>query len=144
MIPSKLTHLAHRATCVASLSSPATSTAAATAHRSTQCVAARARRPHQRRHSSSKASCPPENSASGGKPAPATKEAAAELSAPEPSQKGTKRIPRTKRSRPATAAKPEDQFAGLPAVPGTQHINYAGMISRISAIVFLNTNSLQT
>jgi len=127
MISSKLTHLAHRASCVASISSPASSTAAATAHRSTQCAAARARRPHQRRHSSSKASCPPENSASGGKPAPATKETAAELSTPESTQKGTKRIPRTKRSRPATAAKPEDQFAGLPAVPGTQHINYADL-----------------
>ncbi|CZT22784.1 uncharacterized protein RCC_08490 [Ramularia collo-cygni] len=126
MISSKLTHLAHRTSCVASISSPASSTAAATAHRSTQCAAVRARRPHQRRHSSSKASCPPENSATGGKPTPATKETA-ELSNPETTQKGNKRIPRTKRSRPATAAKSEDQFAGLPAVPGTQHINYADL-----------------
>lgn len=128
MFSSKLNHLAHRASCVAALSaqSSATVTATATAHRSTHCVAARARRPHQRRHSSSKASCPPENSASGGKPAPATKEPA-ELDTAESNHKGTKRITRAKRARPAAAAKPEDQFAGLPAVPGTQHINYAGM-----------------
>lgn len=140
MFSTKLTHLAHRASCAAALSAPSSSTAAATAHRSTQCVAARARRPHQRRHSSSKASCPPENSPSGGKPAPATKEETAELSNPDSNQKGTKRIPRTKRSRPTAAAKPEDQFAGLPAVPGTQHISYGGGIERTLEIVAGSAN----
>lgn len=143
MFSTKLNHLAHRVSCVAALSAQSSSSATATAHRSTQCAAARARRPHQRRHSSSKASCPPENSASGGKPAPATKEPAAELSTPETSQKNTKRITRTKRSRPAAVAKPEDQFAGLPAVPGTQHINYAGTILCVFELLIRSTDQLQ-
>ncbi|KAF2169885.1 hypothetical protein M409DRAFT_20299 [Zasmidium cellare ATCC 36951] len=122
MFSNKLTRAAHRATAAAINSSTAAS-------RSTTCIAAR--RTHQRRHSSSKASCPPDSNTSGGKPAPATKASNVEedkshISPPTSQQRGGKRVSRPKRSRSVGSAdKVEDQFAGLPAVPGTQHLSYA-------------------
>lgn len=123
MFSNKLTRAAHRATSAALNSSTAAS-------RSTTCIAAR--RTHQRRHSSSKASCPPDSNASGSKPAPATKasnveEGKSHISPPTSQQRGSKRLSRPKRSRTVGSAdKAEDHFAGLPAVPATQNLSYAG------------------
>lgn len=123
MFSTKVTRVAHRATCATANNS------SATAHRSTSCLATR--RSHQRRHSSSKTSCPPASSASGGKPAPAAKATGEKspLADPTTQQRGQKRVGNktSKKARTGTAAaKPEDQFAGLPAVPGTQHIDERG------------------
>ncbi|EME49764.1 hypothetical protein DOTSEDRAFT_164431 [Dothistroma septosporum NZE10] len=121
MFSTKLTRVATRATCAAPI--PTASTAA---QRTSSCIAAR--RPHQRRHSSSKTSCPPENSPSGAKPAPATKasggaDGEAPIAEPTSQQRTPKRISRTKRSpRAAAVDKAENQFAGLPSVPSTQHM----------------------
>lgn len=123
MFSNKLTRAAHRATSAALNSSTAAS-------RSTTCIAAR--RTHQRRHSSSKASCPPDSNPSGGKPAPATKASNVEedkshISSPTSQQRAGKRLSRPKRSRSVGSAdKADDHFAGLPAVPRTEHLSYAG------------------
>lgn len=128
MFSTKLTRVAHRATCNASISTASSTAAQRTA--ASACIAAR--RPHQRRHSSSKASCPPENSPSGAKPAPATKassgpEEKAPIAEPTSQQRTPKRISRTKRSpRAAAAEKVENRFAGLPSVPSTQHLEKNG------------------
>ncbi|SMQ45827.1 unnamed protein product [Zymoseptoria tritici ST99CH_3D7] len=120
MFSTKAVRVAHRASCAAAISSASSSSTSA--HRSPPCVATR--RSHQRRHSSSKASsCPPESNPNDTKPAPATK-ASAELAGSDPQNKASKRINKTKRSRAAAdVGKLGDQFAGLPAVPGTQHLN---------------------
>ena len=127
MYSSKLTRVAHRAT------SAAANNSSATAHRSTSCLATS--RSHQRRHSSSKASCPPDSSASGSKPAPDAKAGREKSPLDAPAQqRGQKRVSSktSKKARTSAAAKSEDQFAGLPAVPGTQHINERGKLTYLS------------
>ncbi|KXT02717.1 hypothetical protein AC578_5456 [Pseudocercospora eumusae] len=125
MFSSKLARVANR-TCAAATGASSSSTC--TAHRATQCLTVR-RQTHQRRHSSSKASsCPPDSNASGGKPAATAKGTAADGSNPiaEPAsqQRSGKKVSRPKRSRHNTDEhKVPDHFAGLPAVPGTQHID---------------------
>lgn len=123
MFSKSLARAANR-TCAAAAGSSTCTTSAV--QRTTQCLAAR-RQPHQRRHSSSKASssCPPGDPASDGKPVAEEKAAIADSTAQEQQQqqpqRGTKRVTRSKRSRPAGVPdKQEDQFAGLPAVPGMQ------------------------
>ncbi|KAI5369231.1 putative mitochondrial mRNA-processing protein COX24 [Septoria linicola] len=123
MFSKSLSRAANR-TCAA-VAGSSTSSSSTAAQRTAQSLAAR-RQPHQRRHSSSKtsssSSCPPENAASDGKPAPAAKAVAEEKGAiadPTSQQRGAKKVTRTKRSRPAGVPdQQEDQFAGLPAVPG--------------------------
>lgn len=132
MFSTKLARVANR-TCAAATT--ASNSSSSTAQRATQSLAAR-RQPHQRRHSSSKtSSCPPDSNAGGGKPAAAAKGAAADGSTPitEPAgqHKTGKKVSRAKRSRPnGVEHKVPDQFAGLPAVPGTQHIDHSGMVKR--------------
>ncbi|CAK4030601.1 Hypothetical predicted protein [Lecanosticta acicola] len=134
MFSTKLSRVANRATCAAAHNP------SATAHRSTSCLATR--RSHQRRHSSSKASCPPDSSPSGGKPAPATEAASGktEPAGSQTSQRGQKRVSskssKKARTAAAAAAKSEDQFAGLPSVPGTQHIDERDL--RISSFFALH------
>ncbi|KXT10434.1 hypothetical protein AC579_7877 [Pseudocercospora musae] len=122
MFSSKLARVANR-TCAA-----ASSSSTCTAQLATQCLTAR-RQTLQRRHSSSKASsCPSDSNASGGKPAATAKGTAANgsnhIAEPASQQKSGKRVSRPKRSRHNTDEhKVPDHFAGLPAVPGTQHID---------------------
>lgn len=102
------------------------SAAAGTSSSTTSAVCFTARRQHhQRRHSSSKtSSCP-----TGRKAAAEEKAGIAEATTTTQSQqqRGAKRVTRPKRSRStAVPDKQEDQFAGLPAVPG-MHMSNSGM-----------------
>ncbi|PPJ54156.1 hypothetical protein CBER1_01063 [Cercospora berteroae] len=126
MFSKSLARAANR-TCAAVAGPGSSSTTAV--QRTTQCLAAR-QQPHHRRPSSSSSkasSCPPENAASDGKPAPAAKPVAEEkavMTEPASQQRGNKKVTRAKRSRTtAVPDKQEDQFAGLPAVPG-MHMQY--------------------
>lgn len=132
MFSTKLSRAAHRAT-----SSP---TAAAITTCSTACAG---RPAHQRRPSSSKASCPPDNNAA--KAAPAAKADGAETSeAPVSGRReqkssskgrargGYRRVGQSSSDK-QVAAEPVDQFAGLPSVPSTQGLDTKGMISLSSA-----------
>lgn len=138
MFTSKLSRVAHRAT--ATTLAPANVSALSTA----PCLASTAqRKPHHRRHSSSKVSGPPE---SGSKPAPAAKAPAEErrVQATEPQKENEKpaprRLSRPKRSternpqkqKAATAeSEAQDQtYAGLPVVPDVRHIVDKGKVPR--------------
>ena len=130
MFSSTFARAAHRAppVPVAAVSSTSSATAA---HRSSQCLANRPT--HQRRPSSSKASCPPDSS----KPAPAAKAAASDnatqssASAPSQPPRSIKRIGRNKRFHglPLKSKAPTNQWEGLPAVPGVQHLKEKGTTS---------------
>ena len=128
MFSKSLARAANRS-CAQAATGTSTSTTSAAA-----CFTAR-RNHHQRRHSSSKASsCPPGHAANDGKAAAEEKAAIAEPTTQEShqpqQQRGAKRVTRTKRSRPAAVPdKQEDQFAGLPAVPGMHMSNSGTLIS---------------
>lgn len=118
MFSSKLTRVAHRATTISNATpSPAQRTAS-------QCfaTASQQRRPHQRRHSSSKASCPPDSS---NKPAPAA-ENSTQASGPEKTPKRTSRLKRTQVEKTAKGKEEANQFAGLPTVPDTKNVGEKG------------------
>ena len=137
MFSTKLTRAAHRATT--------SSTAAISNHTSTTCISClTTQRPnHQRRQSSSKTSCPPDNTSS--KPAPTAKASASEESEKvqassleqQPSQSrsgkgrsrgGYKKVGQVDNaSKKAVPAEPIDQFAGLPSVPSIQNVDARGM-----------------
>lgn len=139
MFSTKLTRVANRAT--SSTASFSTQPSAAAAQRSSQCIASRPT--HQRRPSSSKASCPPDSSkpAPAAKPAPTAKAAAAtaqgeQSPAASAQPRRTKRAARLGRglhtslpqrvrggSKDAVVA---DQWAALPAVPGLSHLTKRG------------------
>ncbi|KAK4546919.1 hypothetical protein LTR36_001651 [Oleoguttula mirabilis] len=129
MFSTRLTRVTQRATTSAAAIPSPTSTAA---HRTTQCLAAKPG--HQRRPSSSKASCPPDSD----KPAPAAKAAAASAdlkpsqapaSASAPPLRKTKRTTRLNRihaslgERMSRSREQVDHFAGLPSVPGIGHLH---------------------
>lgn len=111
MFSTKLTRVAtHRTTSTAAFSSQTT---------------AGARGTHQRRPSSSKASCPPDSS----KPGPAAKASTtaepaqpAQPAAPKKRSTKYKRFHSSLSERLAKKHETVDHFAGLPAVPGVQHL----------------------
>ena len=118
MFSSKLTRVANRATNIT------TATPAPAQWTASQCFATSTqRRPHQRRQSSSKASCPPDSSNKAAK-------AAENVSQPSEVEKTPRRASRVKRTQVDKSAKGKeeaDQFAGLPAVPDTRHVGEKGM-----------------
>ncbi|KAK4556943.1 hypothetical protein LTR86_005924 [Recurvomyces mirabilis] len=142
MFSTKLTRAAHRAISNTHTHTPSpTPSALSSASTCTAVHRPTTSRPsHQRRPSSSKASCPPDSS----KPAPAAKGAAAvTATSAEESQAQSQATPKNvRKSRkgaygPRTSKVAEvlmlgreserqgqaaDQFAGLPAVPGVQHL----------------------
>jgi hypothetical protein len=136
MFSTKLSRAAHRAT------TSHTSAAAITATASTASTACACTRPaHQRRPSSSKASCPPDNNTP--KAAPAAKAESTEAQdAPvsgRPSQQksnkgraraGYRRVGHATNgnssSNKQVATAPIDQFAGLPSVPSLQGLDAKG------------------
>jgi hypothetical protein len=118
MFSSKLTRAAHRATTLTNAApAPAPWTASQCFATSTQ------RRPHQRRQSSSKASCPPDSS----KPAPAA-ENTAQASEAEKTPRRASRIKRTQVEKSAKGKEEANQFAGLPTVPDTKHVGEKGTL----------------
>ena len=136
MFSTKITRAAHRA--ITTTPSPAPS-ALSSASTCTAVHPTASRPSHQRRPSSSKASCPPDSS----KPAPAAKGAAVTATSAEesrataPSPKNVRKSRKgaygARTSKVAEVLTPErpgqaDQFAGLPAVPGVQHLGEKGMI----------------
>jgi len=134
MFSSKFARIAHRAPITATNLTNSSSCTAA--QRTTPCLACGPT--HQRRPSSSKASCPPDSS----KPAPAAKTTAASqgasqspASAPTQPQRGAKRVSRTKRFHnvPVKSKAPANQWAGLPAVPALQHRTEKGEIKEFEA-----------
>ncbi|KAK5136530.1 hypothetical protein LTR08_002874 [Meristemomyces frigidus] len=119
MFSTKLTRVANRATAASTATAIAAPTPTAA-----QCLAARAT--HQRRPSSSKASCPPDDSS---KSAPAAKAApAGEATQAPTAPRKTKRALRLGRlnaslgERMSKSREHVDHFAALPAVPGLQHL----------------------
>ena len=127
MFSTKLARATPRATAAISNSTTG-------AQQTTRCLATRPT-PHQRRQSSSKASCPPDNPS---KPAPAAKAIAGEEEprSPVPAQKsakgrsrgGYRRVNATGESKKAAIAEPVDQFAGLPSVPTIQNLDIKGKL----------------
>lgn len=139
MFSTKLSRLAQRATPRAP--PPPAFVLANPSKTSTVCQ----RPAHQRRPSSSKASCPPDSNSSSGKPAPAanataegdepaTQPAAASRKAKkagksfgrqhqQPHSVAAERI--SGKGRNATAV--EDRYAALPRVPDVQHMSKNGM-----------------
>lgn len=142
MFSTKLSRAAHRAT------THHTAAAAISATSSTACASSRPG--HQRRPSSSKASCPPDNSAP--KAAPAAKADGAEaqeapVSQPAKSSKGRsrggyRRVGQASSSNTASmkSAEPVDQFAGLPSVPNLQGMDAKGEISGTDKAYIRKTN----
>lgn len=131
MFSSKLTRAAHRATTLTNAApAPAPWTASQCFATSTQ------RRPHQRRQSSSKASCPPDSSSS--KPAPAAKAAenTAQASEAEKTPRRASRIKRTQVEKSVKGKEEADQFAGLPTVPDTKHVGEKGTLYEVLCIAF--------
>lgn len=120
MFSSKLTRVATRANHVTTAApAPAQWTAS-------QCFATTTqRRPHQRRQSSSKASCPPDSSS---KPAPAAEETNTRASQAEKTPRRASRIKRTQVDKSAKSKEEANQFAGLPAVPDTKNVGEKGIV----------------
>lgn len=119
MFTTKLSRATPRATAALSQT---TNSACSTAQQATRCLATRPS--HQRRHSSSKASTPPDSTASG-KPAPAAKskgDAAAPVPAKSDGAHQKKRTSYRRAGGLTTGKRKEevDQFAGLPSVPSLQ------------------------
>lgn len=128
MFSSKLTRAAHRATTLTNAApAPAPWTASQCFATSTQ------RRPHQRRQSSSKASCPPDSSS---KPAPAAKAAenTAQAADAEKTPRRASRIKRTQVEKSVKGKEEANQFAGLPTVPDTKHVGEKGTLYRVFCI----------
>jgi len=118
MFSSKLTRVANRATNITTANpAPAQWTAS-------QCFATTTqRRPHQRRQSSSKASCPPDSSNKAAKAA----ENATQASEVEKTPRRASRIKRAQVDKSAKGKEEANQFAGLPTVPDTRHVGEKGM-----------------
>ncbi len=135
MFSTKLSRAAHRAT------TSHNAAAAITATSSTASVSTRAT--HQRRPSSSKASCPPDNNTA--KPAPTAKADATEAqeapgsgrTSPQKSSKGRARGGYRRVGQASNGngnavngkqvmSEPVDQFAGLPSVPSLQGLDAKG------------------
>lgn len=118
MFSSKLTRVANRATNIT------TATPAPAQWTASQCFATSTqRRPHQRRQSSSKASCPPDSSNKAAK-APENVTQASEV---EKTPRRASRVKRTQVDKSAKSKEEANQFAGLPAVPDTRHVGEKGM-----------------
>ncbi|KXL51096.1 hypothetical protein M433DRAFT_50951, partial [Acidomyces richmondensis BFW] len=115
MFSTKLSRLAQRATPRAP--PPPAFVLANPSKTSTVCQ----RPAHQRRPSSSKASCPPDSNSSSGKPAPA---ANATAEGDEPATQPAAAVAAERisgKGRNATAV--EDRYAALPRVPDVQHMS---------------------
>lgn len=100
-----------------------------------QCLASRSQ--HQRRPSSSKASCPPDSS----KPTPAAKTTATTTAeTAQSAQSAASKKLRSKYNKRflteklAKTKEPVDQFAGLPVVPGVQ-LHKSGEFIRQHAVI---------
>lgn len=109
-------------------------THAAPAQRTAQqcfATATTQRRPHQRRQSSSKASCPPDST---NKPTAAAKAAENSTTQASAAEKTPRRASRMKRTQVEKGSKDKaDQFAGLPSVPDTRHVVEKGMAIQASS-----------
>ena len=125
MFTTKLGRVAHRATTA----SPATSTPLLTT-----AYTAATRPSHTRRHSSSKASIPPNN----GKPAPdadaKTQDPASAEGSREPlvapaARKGRRNSRASRHVSTVTTQANKTEFAQLPSVPDVQHLNGQGTAS---------------
>jgi hypothetical protein len=136
MFSTKLTRVAHRTPPAAVLN---TQSSTVTAHFSAPCVADR--RQHQRRHSSSKASYPPNNAAGSGKSAAAAKDAPVTPATADPSSLSAtsaparpKRAYKARKLRASSMSKVENHFAGLPSVESTKAWRYNGTMPRFSRL----------
>lgn len=127
LLPPRIARSAHRVLATAPSQAPS-------ALPQTCLAAQRHKGPTGRRHSSSKASCPPNND---GKNAPAAKPDAAAEGA-SANVRPAKRMGRTKRNNSSGERQLEsheegkkreeaEKFAGLPSVPGVQHLHSGGM-----------------